>query len=147
MRQAWAIIGLPLALAIASAAAGQAPPAATGTGSPGNFYLAQTQWNRTSYGAIAYSAKTGGWGAVSGKGSEQEAKEAALAACGQRNEGCELADIFSNTCAAVAALVRTASYTIAHSESRGKAEYAAKADCAQKFGGSCRVVASACSLP
>ena len=145
MRRASTI--LVLALAVASAAPARAECGRPGIGEPLNCYLAQTQWNRTSFGAIAYSAKTGGWGAVTGKGSEQEAKEAALGSCGQRNEGCEVVDVFSNTCAAVAAPVRTAEFTVAHAESRGKAESAAMADCSHRLGGNCRMVASACSLP
>ena len=141
MRQAWTI--LVLGLAIASTA----PARAECAREPGNCQLAQTQWNRASFGAIAYSAKTGAWGAVSGKGSEQEAKEAALGTCAKRSEGCEVVDVFSNTCAAVAAPVRAAGFAVAHSDSRGKAENAAMADCSHRFGSNCRAVASACSLP
>ncbi len=56
-----------------------------------------------SYGAIAYSAKTGAYGFSDGRENKKKAEQAALKFCKQHGSGCKIQVWFYNSCGAVAA--------------------------------------------
>jgi len=55
------------------------------------------------YGAIAYSASTGGYGTSFGNATRKEAEAEALEGCSKHGEGCQVAVWVENGCAALAA--------------------------------------------
>lgn len=108
---------------------------------------AQAQQRPDSYGAIAYSPKSGAWGDVSGESSVEAANQKALSLCARRADDCTVVASFSNTCAAVAVLATTGATFVATNEKRGIAETQAMRACHQQpNSSSCRVPSSICAL-
>jgi len=98
-----------------------------------------------SYGAIAYSRKTGAWGNVYGENSADDAKQKALSFCGRRADDCTVVASFSNTCAAVAVAQATGATFVVTNEKRGIAETQARLACTQQNSSGCRVASSVCA--
>lgn len=96
-----------------------------------------------SYGAIAYSRQTGGYGYSDGQNSRAEAENLALGYCRQYNKKCRNVVWFYNSCGAVASDGHKVSWGRADSE----AEAAQKAlkDCQGFFKKDCEVKISHCS--
>jgi Domain of unknown function (DUF4189) len=92
--------------------------------------------------AIAYDEKTGGWGYSYDHLTEEIAKKEATAKCPH----CTVRLTWNQGCGALAQSTTKADVmTTATGPTRPAAEGAAKADCASKGGGTCKVLIYACN--
>lgn len=101
--------------------------------------------SRTQYGAIAFSPRTGAWGAAYGKGSPRAANASAMAECRANGEGCEPAISYANACGAVAAVKAKGVYTTGQGATNGEAKANAMRLCQSKFGSQCVLWVHSCS--
>jgi hypothetical protein len=101
--------------------------------------------NRTSYGAIAYGAKTGAVGWSYDFDNAPAAEKEALTNCRANGDDCQVVVDFWNTCAAVAAHRGIVAYGLG--DTRGLAEDQAAAACAKDAGAQCAIQAWSCTGP
>lgn len=107
----------------------------------------QPSGNGMRYGAIAYSPKSNAWGTVRGLSDQSSAEAAAMAYCGKYAADCQLLLSYADACVAVSISRNNIIAWDFDPKSRGLAENKARDDCQKKSGGSCRGMASDCSLP
>lgn len=100
---------------------------------------------RVSYGAIAFGARSGGWGVAYGKRSLQAATTAAMARCRENGPDCEIAARYENACAAVAAVKPKGRYTVGQGARTDVAEARAMAACRSTLGGPCVLWVHSCA--
>ena len=96
-----------------------------------------------SYGAIAYSAKDGGYGYSHGWTNQKKAEKVAMSGCKDHGKKCKPAVWFSNGCGAVAADGKKTGWGIG--DSARQASQAALTNCAKSGGKNCKVQVSHCS--
>ena len=101
----------------------------------------------TSYGALAYGARSTAWGFSYGQDSAAAADRVALEKCKPNGDDCKVVYNFSNTCAALAAVEDKGVFATAYAPSRGAAENAAMSACTRQYGEGCTLQVWACSLP
>lgn len=125
-----------------------------GPGAPNDSYCSGTQVQCSyqcshqqnggkSYGAIAYSAKDGGYGYSDGQGDQKQAEKTALKYCKQHGKKCESLIWFYNSCGAVAADGKKVGW--AQHASSSAAQQNALQFCRKQGGKNCEIKVVHCS--
>ena len=104
-----------------------------------------SECNRTTYGAIAYGAKSGAFGWANDFNDAPSAEKEALSDCRANGDDCQVVVDFWNTCAAIAADQAVVAYGLG--DTQGKAQDQAIAACTKDGGTQCVVQAWSCTGP
>jgi hypothetical protein len=97
------------------------------------------------HGAIAFGARTASWGIAYGKASQAEAMRSAMARCRENGNDCQIANSYTNSCAAVAAVRSKAQYRIGEGHSLNEAKSGAVKACQFQLGGGCQLWVFTCA--
>jgi len=105
--------------------------------------LALAPQAQAGFGAIAYAPSSGANGYCYGYASRRDAEYRAMAECGARSGGCQIAIWFQNACGAVASGYR-GGWGSAWGNGRAEAEYNALAQCS-RYTTNCSIRVWACT--
>lgn len=110
-------------------------------------YSQQCNRPTVAYGAIAYGAKSTGYGYAFDKRTQQDAERTALNNCRPNGVDCKVVASFSNSCAAVAAIESKGVFSTGSGGTEQAAQDSALKTCERTHGKGCEIEVWTCAKP
>jgi hypothetical protein len=110
-------------------------------------YSEQCNRPKVAYGAIAYGAKSTGYGYSFDKRTQQDAERTALNNCRPNGDDCKIVTSFSNSCAAVAAIESKGVFSTGGGGTQQAAQDNALKACERSHGKGCEIEVWTCAKP